>query len=52
MSGAMNNGTKIGYWLRWTACFRRIDGAWLIEHDHVSVPTDFATGRSKLDLEP
>jgi ketosteroid isomerase-like protein len=52
MSGAMNDGNKIGYWLRWTACFRRIDGDWLIAHDHVSVPTDFTTGRSKLDLEP
>jgi ketosteroid isomerase-like protein len=52
ISGAMTNGNKIGYWLRWTACFRRIDGYWLIAHDHVSVPTDFATGRAKLDLEP
>src|SRR4029450_3199255 len=24
-------------WLRWTACLRRIDGVWLIVHDHVSV---------------
>ena len=52
ISGTMNNGNQIGYWLRWTACFRRIDGDWLIAHDHVSVPTDFATGRSVLDLEP
>ncbi len=52
ISGAMHNGNKIGYWLRWTACFRRIDGDWLIAHDHVSVPTDFATGRAMLDLEP
>jgi hypothetical protein len=27
-------------WVRWTACFRRIDGVWLIVHDHVSVPAN------------
>jgi ketosteroid isomerase-like protein len=52
ISGTMNNGNTIGYWLRWTACFRRIDGDWLIAHDHVSVPTDFTTGQAKLDLKP
>ena len=31
-------------WLRWTACFRRIDGVWLIVHDHVSVPADLEHG--------
>ena len=30
----------IDMWLRWTACFRHIDGAWLVVHDHVSVPAD------------
>jgi ketosteroid isomerase-like protein len=50
--GALTNGTRIEQWLRWTACFRKIDGAWLVVHDHVSVPTDFATGKALLDLEP
>ena len=31
-------------WLRWTACFRRIHGVWLIVHDHVSVPADLEHG--------
>jgi ketosteroid isomerase-like protein len=52
IKGTMVNGLTNEYWLRWTACFRRIDGDWLIAHDHVSVPTDFLTGRAKLDLEP
>jgi ketosteroid isomerase-like protein len=52
ISGTLRSGDKNGYWLRWTAVFRKIDGTWLITHDQVSVPTDFATGRSKLDLEP
>jgi ketosteroid isomerase-like protein len=52
ISGTLRSGDKSDYWLRWTAVFRKIDGGWLITHDQVSVPTDFATGRSKLDLQP
>ncbi len=52
ISGSLQSGDKTDYWLRWTAVFRKIDGTWLITHDQVSVPTDFATGRSRLDLEP
>jgi ketosteroid isomerase-like protein len=39
-------------WVRWTACFRRIDGVWLIVHDHVSVPADLEHGRAVLNLTP
>jgi ketosteroid isomerase-like protein len=39
-------------WLRWTACLRRIDGVWLVVHDHVSVPADLEHGRAVLDLRP
>jgi ketosteroid isomerase-like protein len=39
-------------WLRWTACFRRIDGVWLVVHDHVSVPADLEHGRAVLNLTP
>ena len=52
ISGALKNGNKVEQWLRWTACFRKLDGNWLIVHDHVSVPTDFATGKALLDLSP
>jgi ketosteroid isomerase-like protein len=52
ISGTLQTGDTNDYWLRWTAVFRKIDGTWLITHDQVSVPTDFATGRSRLDLEP
>ena len=45
-------GRSTDIWLRWTACFRRIDGVWLIVHDHVSVPSDPANGRAVLDLKP
>lgn len=52
ITGTLTNGHRADYWVRWTACFRRIDGNWLIVHDQVSVPLDVGTGRAPLDLEP
>jgi len=51
-SATLNTGQKIGNWLRWTACWRKINGKWLIAHMHVSVPVDLETGRAVLDLKP
>ena len=48
----MKNGQKTDLWLRWTACFRRINGEWLITHEQVSVPIDLESGKALLDLEP
>ena len=31
---------------------RKMNGHWLIVHDHVSVPTDFESGKAMLDLKP
>ena len=45
-------GGPVDMWVRWTACFRRIDGVWLVVHDHVSVPADPAQGRAVLNLTP
>ena len=52
ISGALKTGRAIDFWLRWTTCFRKIDGTWLIAHDHVSVPLDLESGRALLNLEP
>ena len=51
-SATLNTGQKTDFWLRWTTCFRKINGKWLIVHMHVSVPFDFETGRAVLDLKP
>jgi uncharacterized protein (TIGR02246 family) len=51
-SGRTKNGNKTDVWLRWTACFRKIDGKWLITHDHVSVPIDPASGKALMHLKP
>jgi hypothetical protein len=39
-------------WVRWTACFRKLDGRWLVTHEQVSVPIDMESGGALLDLEP
>jgi ketosteroid isomerase-like protein len=52
VSGILKTGRKTDFWLRWTACFRKIEGKWLITHDHVSVPADFQSGKALLDLKP
>lgn len=52
MSGTLKGGGKSATWLRVTSGLRRIHGKWLIVHDHVSVPTDFETGKAAVDLAP
>jgi ketosteroid isomerase-like protein len=53
ISGTLKNGTQTsGFWVRATACFQKIDGNWLIVHDHASVPLDVESGRALLDLQP
>jgi uncharacterized protein (TIGR02246 family) len=38
VTGTLASGHTSERWVRWTACFRQIDGVWLVVHDHVSVP--------------
>jgi ketosteroid isomerase-like protein len=52
VSGTLKNGHRSDFWLRWTAAFRKIDGSWLIAHDHVSVPVDLGGEKALLDLTP
>jgi len=52
LTGTMKNGRKTDLWLRFTACYRKIDGKWLIAHLQASVPVDMGTGKALLDLKP
>ena len=52
LSATLPNGQKIGNWLRWTACFQKINGKWLIAHMQASVPIDLEHGKAVLDLKP
>ncbi|MFI1911887.1 YybH family protein [Nocardia sp. NPDC020380] len=53
LRGTQKNGTETGgMWVRVTYGLRKINGAWLITHDQVSVPLDIRTGTGVVDLEP
>jgi uncharacterized protein (TIGR02246 family) len=52
ISGTLADGSRSEIWIRWTAGLRKIDGAWRIAHDHVSVPADVASGHAVLNLKP
>jgi uncharacterized protein (TIGR02246 family) len=51
-SGTRSNGVDVDYWVRATSGCRRSGDEWLIAHEHISVPIDFASGRAALDLVP
>lgn len=51
-SGTMKNGRTLDLWLRWTACYRKIDGKWKITHMHASVPADLQSGKALTELTP
>jgi uncharacterized protein (TIGR02246 family) len=36
-------GKKADYWVRVTAGLRKIDGRWVITHEHISMPIDLMT---------
>lgn len=52
ISGTLTTGQKTALWLRWTVCFRKINGTWLIVHHQNSVPVDLEHGKAVLDLKP
>jgi uncharacterized protein (TIGR02246 family) len=52
ISGTLKGGNRSGFWLRWTTCYRKIDGRWLVAHEQLSVPVDPKSGRASLDLQP
>jgi uncharacterized protein (TIGR02246 family) len=51
-TGKLKNGQQSDLWLRATSGVRKMNGKWLIVHDHVSVPIDFESGKAVLNLKP
>ena len=51
-SGTTKDGTRFDMWWRATACYRKIDGRWMITHEHNSVPFDMTNGQASLGLKP
>jgi ketosteroid isomerase-like protein len=52
VTGTLNAGGDVDMWVRATLGCQRIDGQWLIVHDHESVPFDAATGQALTSLKP
>jgi ketosteroid isomerase-like protein len=46
------DGKPLDMWWRGTVCYRKIDGNWIVTHEHASVPFDTATGKASVDLKP
>ena len=52
ISGIMTNGSEVDMWVRDTICYRKIDGNWMITHEHTSVPFEVESGKASLALKP
>ena len=52
VNGTKTDGDEIDMWWRSTVCYRKIDGKWMLTHEHNSVPFDVESGRASLDLKP
>lgn len=52
VSGTMTNGREVNMWVRSTVCFRKIEGDWMITHEHTSVPFDAESGKASVELQP
>jgi uncharacterized protein (TIGR02246 family) len=53
ISGARTDGEETNVWVRTTVGLRKIDGKWLIVHEHSSVPFYMdGSGRAAVDLKP
>ena len=48
----LSGSNSRGVWVRATLVFEKVDGKWIIVHDHASVPLDLKSGQPLLDLNP
>jgi ketosteroid isomerase-like protein len=52
VSATRTDGGLLDMWWRTTVCFRKIDGKWMVTHEHNSVPFDVKSGMASLELSP
>lgn len=51
-SGTRRSGQDITVWVRSTVCLQRIDGRWLITHEHISFPINPENWSAVVDTTP
>jgi len=53
ISGTKTTGQSTPHWVRVTIGFQKIDGTWLVNHEHVSVPFYMdGSFKAAIDLQP
>jgi ketosteroid isomerase-like protein len=52
VAGKTTDGKQLDLTVRVTDAYRKINGKWLIVHEHVSVPVDIMTGQADLQSKP
>jgi uncharacterized protein (TIGR02246 family) len=52
VSATTTGGDKLDMWWRATVCYRKLDGQWMVAHEHASVPFDAKSGQASLGLQP
>lgn len=50
--GLDKDGNQHSSWMRVSSAYRKINGQWLIVHEHFSAPFDPETGKALFDLKP
>jgi ketosteroid isomerase-like protein len=50
--GTNDKGETQSCWMRVTACYRQVGGAWKIVHEHWSAPFDPMSGATLFDVQP
>ena len=50
--GSLKDGRKMDFTVRLTDGYRKVNGKWLIAHEHVSIPVDILTGKADLSSKP
>ena len=52
VSGTQTTGANVDMWVRATVCYRKLEGIWMVVHEHTSVPFNPASGKPSLALKP
>lgn len=52
ITGTLRDGGDVDMWVRTTVCFRKVDGRWMVVHEHTSSPFDAETGTASVTLTP
>lgn len=52
VAGKSTDGSAVNMTVRVTDVYRKIDGKWLVVHEHISVPVDLKTAKADLLSKP